>query len=286
MLNISSTITLDLLRPSPPQFIYAKQGESLSRTAEIKLLNGGVEWEVPSGAQFIVCYAKEDGKGGKYTEISEDGNTIAAAESDGNTITVNFPKQAFTCAGNVCCEVRILSESSILSTFTFYLKVQPSPESSIESEDFFGGISADELREDIGDLSNLKTEEKSSLVAAINEVEEEIEKVTTTDIPALESGIDQLDLLRCASNAQMAEIMRQFAAMLQQLESGGEIAIPTVDTQDAVAVKNIGLANILRTKAEQIAAAQTAKTEIPSVGTVEEMIDAKIDALDATGVSY
>lgn len=82
--------------------------------------------------------------------------------------------------------------------------------------------------------------------------------------------------LFCANTGEEATLMRAVAAKTVELESGGEIAVPVVDPLDVGASHNIGYVSVNRTKAEQLAAMQTGRTEIPSVGTVEAMIEAAL----------
>lgn len=170
MISITSEITMDLLRPSSPQIVYAKQGDTLARGVVLKLQYNGTPWTVPDGVGFTVCYIKPDNTGGKYEQIKTADGTISAVESDGNALTVHFPHEAFSCPGTVKCEVQMASDPCVLTTFTFYINVQASPEQEIESEDYFNVASIAALRADLGDPSELKTETKDSVVDALNEV--------------------------------------------------------------------------------------------------------------------
>lgn len=169
MISVTTQITMDLLRPAAPQIVHAKQGEALSRLVKINLLCNGSAWEVPDEASFVVCYAKADGTGGKYDEIEGDSGSVSAVTADGSALTVQFPVQAFTCAGWVRCDVQMISGTSVLSTFTFYLDVQKAAENEISSEDYYKLPTLAELSDKVGDLSELETDAKGNLVAAINE---------------------------------------------------------------------------------------------------------------------
>lgn len=134
---ITSEITMDLLRPAPPQIVYAKQGDVLSRSVKINLLYNGMEWKIPAGTAFSVCYAKADGKGGIYKQFEAGDGVVSAATTSESAVIVNLNPQALTCPGTVRCEVRMSSGDAQLSTFTFFINVQASPESEIKSEDYW-----------------------------------------------------------------------------------------------------------------------------------------------------
>ncbi len=153
----------------------AKQGDSLTRVLVLSLYDGGVAWEVPGKTILQIVYCKPDGTGGVYDALPDNSPACTAS---GNTITAKLHPQMFTVPGRVACEVRMLTSGGAqLSTFSWYLEVERSPASDIQSEDYYRFSSLDSLRaaldaleKKIGILSQLKTSVRSDLVSAINEV--------------------------------------------------------------------------------------------------------------------
>lgn len=133
---IKSEIVVDLLRPSVPPIVHAKQGDKNSRSVVVHLYENGKTWAVPTGAAFSTCYNKSDGKGGKIST-----NVTAS----GNNLTVSLVPQMLTCAGKVQCDVEIAEsdDSSHISTFSFYIDVQESAESGITSKDYWSAVGDD-----------------------------------------------------------------------------------------------------------------------------------------------
>lgn len=167
-MDITHKISLDLQQTGARQVMFAKQGDRLTRIARMLLYDGGTEFSVPDGVTPQIAYAKPDGKGGIY-DTMPDGS--AACTVSGNVVTARLHPQMFSVAGIVACELRLLTGSGAqLSTFSWFITVQASATEGIVSEDYFNVASLEGLQAAIGDLTNLSTEAKDSLVAAINEV--------------------------------------------------------------------------------------------------------------------
>lgn len=167
-MEITHELMLDLQQTGVRQTIYAKRGDSMTRTAKIRLFDGGTEFTVPSGTILQIAYAKSDGKGGLYDTMPDKSSACTAS---GNIVTAKLHPQMFTVAGLVACELRILTGSGEqLSTFTWFIAVQQSATDGCKSEDYYNFATLDGVKQDIGDLSDLNTSVKNSLVAAINSV--------------------------------------------------------------------------------------------------------------------
>lgn len=167
-MEITHDLMLDLQQTGVRQTIYAKRGDSMTRTAKIRLFDGGTEFTVPSGTILQIAYAKSDGKGGLYDTMPDNSSACAAS---GNIITAKLHPQMFTVAGLVACELRILTGSGEqLSTFTWFIAVQPSATDGCKSEDYYNFATLNGIMENIGNLGDLNTSVKNSLVAAINSV--------------------------------------------------------------------------------------------------------------------
>ena len=167
-MEITHELMLDLQQTGVRQTIYAKRGDSLTRTAKIRLFDGGTEFTVPTGAILQIAYAKSDGKGGLYDTMPDNS---AACTASGNIVTAKLHPQMFTVAGLTACELRLLNEDGEqISTFLWFVSVQSSATDGIKSEDYYNFATINGVKAEIGDLSKLNTSVKDSLVAAINEV--------------------------------------------------------------------------------------------------------------------
>lgn len=168
-MNITHKIKLDMQSNSKRQNMYVKQGDSMSRTAEITLYDGGKVWNVPETASILqIAYYKPDRTGGVYDTMPD--NTAACTYS-GNVVTARLHPQMFTVSGIVLCELRMANDDGMqLSTFSWFMFVAESATNKMTSEDYFNYASLNAMREDVGILKDLLTKDKTSLVAAINEL--------------------------------------------------------------------------------------------------------------------
>lgn len=256
-MDITHKISLDLQQTGARQVMFAKQGDRLTRIARLLLYDGGTEFSVPDGVTPQIAYAKPDGKGGIY-DTMPDGS--AACTVSGNVVTARLHPQMFSVAGIVACELRLLTASGAqLSTFSWFITVQASATEGIVSEDYFNVASLEGLQAAIGDLTNLSTEAKDSLVAAINEV---LSKITA-------GGVTQDELIQA--------LAQKAVELKEGYEAGvGNVAVPIINTEDSA--EGVSAAHIVRSDAEKEAAA--GDVEIPSVGRVGEMIAAQTPTLD------
>lgn len=169
-MQILSSINIDLQRPRAPIIVHAKQGDKLTRGVVVKLYNNGTAWTIPTDVTDVfVAFCKPDGKGGTYNKLPD--NTTPACTKTGNTITAKFAPQVLTCAGLVRVDLKMVNAAEdVLKTFGFYVQVEEDAESGIKSEDYWKNATLAGLQAKIGDLENLQTSEKGSVVDAINEV--------------------------------------------------------------------------------------------------------------------
>ena len=145
-MNITQPLKLDMQIPHTRQILRAKQGDTLSRTAELQLFDGGTIWNVPADATILqIVYCKPDRHGGCYDTMPDDS---AACTVSGNVVTAKLHPQMFTVAGTVVAELRLLSTAGgQLGTFTWYIAVEASAASNIAiSEDYYRFASLDSLR--------------------------------------------------------------------------------------------------------------------------------------------
>lgn len=167
-MRITKEIALDLQRRSVTAPIAAVQYDSSSRAVAITLMDAGSAWSPPGGASVAVSYRKPDGTTGLYDKLPD--GTVATSVS-GNVVTAIFAPQMLTVAGCVEASVVFYSGTQQLATFPFEVQVARNPGAAGEvSNDYYTYPTIAALGKAVGDIEDLKTETKESIVAAINEL--------------------------------------------------------------------------------------------------------------------
>lgn len=86
------------------------------------IINGSVEWEIPSGATAVLNGRKPDG------------NVIAISGAIANNkVTVDATEQMTVVAGEVVCELSIMSGGAVVGTANFTLAVEDAPKKNGEA---------------------------------------------------------------------------------------------------------------------------------------------------------
>ena len=165
---IKNKLKIDLVRRGVTPLLDAIQNDANARSVEISLLENGSEWTVPSGVSASVSYVKPDGTSGLYDRLP---NGVSAVEISGSTIRFTMAPQMLTVPGLVRAVVVLIKDTEQLSTFPLDVHVAAQPGAGAKkSENYYYYTTFEALNNAIGLLKELKTEDKSSLVAAINEV--------------------------------------------------------------------------------------------------------------------
>ena len=160
-MEVINKVKIDLLKPGVKPIINAMQGDENTRVIEVSLYANSVAWNVPGGVSFSVAYKKPDGTRGLYDTLP-DGSS--ASSVDGNVASIRLAPQMLTVPGDVESSVVISSGEQTISTFPIVVNVIQNPAAgAVGSEDYF-------YSSVIGNLDDLKTTDKSSVVAAINEI--------------------------------------------------------------------------------------------------------------------
>lgn len=160
-MEVIQKIKIDLLKPGVKPVVNVMQADENSRVIEIALYANGVAWEIPAGASFSIAYKKPDGTRGLYDTLP-DGSS--ASSVDGNVVSIRLAPQMLTVPGEVESSVVIYSGEQAISTFPVIVNVIQNPAvGAVGSEDYF-------YNSVVGNLDDLKTTDKSSVVAAINEI--------------------------------------------------------------------------------------------------------------------
>ena len=135
-MEVKTTITVDLARPSAPAIVYAKQLDRLSRYITAKLYANGGAFTPPAGVSFEVRGLKPDGTVVVYSKTEKD---AAAVTQSGSTLTIYIAQQAVP--GTVRMELAIKSGTAAagletLTTFSWLLQVEESAASGTPSTNY------------------------------------------------------------------------------------------------------------------------------------------------------
>lgn len=167
-MKITHSISLDFQRYTTSSQINVVQDDTYSRYLAVSLYDNVVEWPVPDGATIAVRFKKPDKTQGVYDTLP---NGEVAYSIDGNVVTVGIAPQMLVAKGKVTASAVIYLGSVQLATFPFVLNVIENPAAGQSvSRDYYYLSTFAAVNEAIGDLNNLQTSTKESLVAAINEL--------------------------------------------------------------------------------------------------------------------
>ena len=108
-------INLDLIPQGVRPVIYVSQYDNQTSALTFRLYKGGTAFSVPDGAAVLINGMKPDNTGFSY----------AAASVSGQNVTCNVMQQMTAVAGDVDCELRIRSDTEIIGTLNFILRVEP-----------------------------------------------------------------------------------------------------------------------------------------------------------------
>lgn len=97
--------------------IHCSQYDNNLSAIRFKLYKENTEFTIPSGAAVIINGYKPDNTGFSY----------AASAISGNIATMDVTQQMTAVAGDVLCELRVRTESQIIGTLNFVLRVEPAP---------------------------------------------------------------------------------------------------------------------------------------------------------------
>lgn len=97
--------------------IHCSQYDNNLSAIRFKLFKDNVAFAIPTGAAVIINGHKPDNTGFSY----------AASAISGNMATINVTQQMTAIAGDVLCELRVRTESQIIGTLNFILRVEPAP---------------------------------------------------------------------------------------------------------------------------------------------------------------
>lgn len=219
-MNIIHKIRIDLCRCDQPACIDVVQGDSLTRSLEIKLFNNGIAYNIPPGITMQIVYCKSDRTFGVYDRLS---NEEMACSAVGNVVTAKLHPQMFTVPGEVACELRMLSDAgNKLTTFRWIMNVAESVVNNMDSENYFNFNCKSVLS------INGRTPDKVGNVSIIGE---DIE-VFPAKIPDFEGTVDDA-LDRIAEIVFEAGWASWISELNEYREENDVVGIPLLDTQSS-----------------------------------------------------
>ena len=127
-MQTTAAIKLDVASYLCPPTVYAKQNDKGTRFVEAALLDNGAPYTIESGTTARIRILKPDN-----TAVYN----IATISS--NIVTAELTSQALAAYGIAIAEIGLFKGEQILSTFTFYIRIERSAvdDSAIESTDEF-----------------------------------------------------------------------------------------------------------------------------------------------------
>lgn len=220
-MKIRHKLKLDLQQRTNPPVLHLKQGDCLTRELLLTLTNDGAVWTPPQEAViYQVAYCKMDRTGGCF-DTMPDGTPACTVEDD--QLLLQLHPQMLTASGFVICDLRMFNnQGEQLSTFSFFLDVEPAATERLESADYYRFTSLERLEGLIGELEGLHTEDKSSLVAALNELSEQ---ATIPEFPqSLPANGGNADTVsgKTAEEIQQESVLAAMKAMILTLEKAKE----------------------------------------------------------------
>lgn len=97
--------------------IYLSQYDNQTQALRFLLYKEDTAFQIPSGAAVLINGLKPDNTGFSY----------AGTATSGNSATFSVTQQMTAVAGDVECELRVRTESQIIGTLNFILRVEPAP---------------------------------------------------------------------------------------------------------------------------------------------------------------
>ena len=193
-INKLLTIDLDRQQIRSEVTVCAKQRDDASREIVATLRNSGVVWDVPPSATLRLRLLKPDNTA-VYSALP--------ASTDGK-VHITLGGQMLTQAGTAAADIEITDAGAILSSFKFWIRIEPQavPDGTIESENDFSALQeAIAAVGEIGTATNAANAAAAAANAAAERVEPEIEQ--------LQTEVTQLDSLTGSHSV-----------LLQTLQSG------------------------------------------------------------------
>lgn len=113
----TQTQDLNVIPSGVRPVIYLSQYDNQTQALRFLLYKDDLAFQIPSGAAVLINGLKPDNTGFSY----------AATAMSGNSAMFSVTQQMTAVAGDVECELRVRTESQIIGTLNFILRVEPAP---------------------------------------------------------------------------------------------------------------------------------------------------------------
>lgn len=110
----TQTIKLNLIPGGVLPVVNASQYDNQTNALVFELYNGSAAYPVQTGTAVLISGTKPDNTGFSYS----------AASVTGNVVYCNVTQQMTAVAGDVLCELRLRTESQIIGSLNFILRVE------------------------------------------------------------------------------------------------------------------------------------------------------------------
>lgn len=122
---IEQNYRLDMIPNGAPLIVHISQYDTAARRLSFELYNGGVAYEVPSGAAASIAGTKPDGNAFLY-----------AMTVEGNVASIDVEQQMALVAGDVPTEIQLTGDGGKIGSANFIIRVERGPidEDSVISE--------------------------------------------------------------------------------------------------------------------------------------------------------
>ena len=179
MMQTTTPIQLDMIRPVIPAVVYAMQQDEQTRYVAISMTEAGVAFTPPSGTLGVLAIRKPDGEPCFYdTANGEPAVTIA-----GSTATCLLVPEALQVAGDAPAALVLYNaQGDRLSTFRFLLRIDPTPvpDETVTSSSYYSiltqqiadAIAAGELAQQVIDLTVSATTLPAGSEATVTKTEQ------------------------------------------------------------------------------------------------------------------
>lgn len=136
-MNVTQSISMDLLGNGAPAAVHAVQGDTNTRTLEIRLFAGENIWTIPEGVGVLIRYSKSDGTGGTYDTLPDGANAVSI---DGNRVRIALAQALLTTPGTAILQILLYQQAQILTSFHIYLHVHPAVGYEEEAPGDYGNL--------------------------------------------------------------------------------------------------------------------------------------------------
>lgn len=173
-------ITVDLSGEPYFSYITAVQGDEHSRYVKVRVLSGGLPFDLPGRAMAVIRVKKPDG----YIVIND-----AVINSDG-TVTAELTETMISAVGVCRCEISIYADGASITSVPFIVRVtEGNVPDDIESRDEFKALTEALNRvNEIDNVADAALENATNAFHKMTEIESEINEYTAAANSAAEKA--------------------------------------------------------------------------------------------------